>query len=956
MTDSRALSTLLDAVKASGFGGDIETDYAARIVASTDNSIYQLPPLAIFYPATGDDINRVMRCVHAQRKDGFSITARGGGTGTNGQSLSDNLVLDCSRYLTHIDDFDVQQQTVSVEPGVVLDQLNRHLQDSGLFFPIDISSSSRATLGGMVATDASGKGSLIYGKTSHHVDSLDVVLNDGSDFHASAMSLNQLDTLQPVYQKVSEHSAEIDRVFPQMDRGLTGYNLKQAIEVDGQFNPCFLFSGSEGTLAISKRITLRLSKCPTHKMLCVVFYDDFQRALEHVQTLLPTRPAAIEMLDDKVLALAKNDSIWNEVKTTLDGLPDGVEIKATNFIEFSGFSAAEMAEHKKSINSLLNETGDHFNVIHFETENDPVRIAALWNLRKRAVGLLGKLPDNKKGVAFVEDTAVPPQNLAAYVADFRRVLEQHQLEYGMYGHADAGVLHVRPVLDLMQPQQRKLIRKISDIVAQLALQHGGVLWGEHGRGFRGEYTPLFFGEELYPVLCDIKKHFDPFNLLNPGKLTTPEPGGNLTALDQVPLRAALDAEITIDQRTSFDSALACNGNGACYNADLNDAMCPSYKATRNKIFSPKGRAALLREWAHLQSKREKSGLLSSIEPALFDSLQHCLSCKSCTAQCPVNVDIPEMKSRFLEQFYRTQGRPWHAIFTRYFETLLAAGRKLPRISNLVLKASMGTGLFQRMSKLDRLPSFSVQAYEQLEYYSPNLPFSEKAVILLRDNYLDSFDRQTLQAAADVLNFFGYKVYLSPLIDNGKLLHVKGYRNEFKKRALATVQQVTGLAETGLPLISCETVTRLMFDKEYPQILEQKFDITVHSIEAFLLKALHLLKQKPTLTEQRAVTLLPHCMEQTTARDAAENWSGIFTQLDIPFHSQPLGCCGMSGQFGHEVENQELSEKIYQLRWKPTLESAKRVMLASGFSCRCQGENHNQALLHPVVYLKQLLIG
>ena len=226
--------------------------------------------------------------------------------------------------------------------------------------------------------------------------------------------------------------------------------------------------------------------------------------------------------------------------------------------------------------------------------------------------------------------------------------------------------------------------------------------------------------------------------------------------------------------------------------------------------------------------------------------------------------------------------------------------------------------------------------------------------MLRDNYLDSFDRETLQAAADVLVFFGYRVYLSPLIDNGKLLHVKGYRAAFKKRARLVTQQVAELADSGLPLVSCETVTRLMFEQEYRQILGHDIGIQIHSIEAFVRQALRQQEKPPRVSSQQAVSLLPHCMEQTAARDAAQNWAKIFQQLAIPFSSQSLGCCGMSGQFGHEVENRQLSETIYQLLWKPTLEDSAEVMLASGFSCRCQGKNHGRPLLHPVVYLRQIL--
>ena len=961
---SEALHRLIGQLKAQGFSGDIETSYAERVVAATDNSIYQLMPQAILYPRQQNDIAIAARTVFEHRDSGYSLCARGGGTGTNGQALSDSLVLDCSRYLNRISTFDPEQQTVEVEPGVVLDQLNEFLQPHGLFFPIDISSSSRATLGGMVATDASGKGSLIYGKTCDHIQALDLVLADGNELKVEALSRQQLQSsdagslLQPLYQRIAQHRVEIDRVFPAIDRGMSGYNLKQAIDDQDSFNPCYLFAGSEGTLALTRKITLRVQPRPSHRMLTVVFYDDFQAGLDHVQQLLDSKPAAIEMLDDKILNLARNDNIWADVRTVLADLPDDTDIKAANFIEHVGFSDQELTEQQHTLEQVLQQTSAQYRVVLARTETDEATISALWNLRKRAVGLLGKMADSRKGTAFVEDTAVPAANLSAYVADFRKLLDQHGLDYGMYGHADAGVLHVRPALDLLLERDRTMIRDISDQVAALAKRHQGVIWGEHGRGFRGEYTPLFFGEQLYPLLCEIKQRFDPYNLLNPGKLTTPEPGQELTAVDAIALRGELDAQIGIEQRNDYHSSFNCNGNGACNNWQPKEAMCPSFKATRNKFYSPKGRAAMLREWLRLQQHGNESNLLAELEQDLYLSLQHCLSCKSCTSSCPVNVDIPELKSRFLQSWRQRHRDSMDAWFNRNFETLIALGRKLPSISNLLLHNPLGRSLLQGISGLNRLPKFSRGGYNQAQVIDNRTVASirnqDHAVILLRDNYLHSFDQPSLQAAIDVLTKLGYRVYLSEPIHNGKLLHVKGYRQQFKQQANKVIGYMQALAETGLPLISCETVTRLMFDSEYPEILQQKTRLDIVPVESFILQ--HLQRHDLAGPENApALLLLPHCQEQTQARQSLADWQAIFDQLGIDCDIAQPGCCGMSGLFGHEVINNQFSDDIFALYWQPLLQAnTTRELVATGFSCRCQLENRDYPVQHPLQQLSRML--
>ncbi len=936
-----------------GFEGDIETGIAERVVAATDNSIYQLLPRAIVYPKTGTDLTRIARAAAGQD---IALCARGGGTGTNGQSLSDAVIVDCGRHLTRILDFDPTNRTVSVEPGVVLDRLNAFLRPQCLQFPIDISSSSRATLGGMLSTDASGKGSLIHGKTSAHVVELEITLADGRELTLKPLDAAALEQPQDeaaalcreLRDLIRPRRETIDRVFPRMDRHLTGYDLQHALLPDGGFDACRLIAGAEGTLALIRRIRLRLAPLPRLRRLTVVFYAEFQPALEHVQTLLDSHPLAIEMLDDKVLARAREDAVWQEVRALIGDLPDDARPQALSYIEHVGEDEAELEAASERLRRLLEDSGPAHGVLLWRQEDDPEGQRALWNLRKRAVGLLGRMSGGKRGTAFIEDSAVPPQRLAAYVREFRELLDAEGLEYGMYGHADAGVLHLRPGLDLMQAEDRARIRRLSDRVAELARRHGGVFWGEHGRGFRGEYTPLFFGDELYPLLQRIKRRFDPHNRLNPGKLVSPDPAQPLTALDGVPLRGALDAGIAPLLQQQYRDSLYCNGNGACFNPAIDQAMCPSYKASRDKRLSPKGRAMLLREWARLQSAPADEPERQALEAGLFDSLERCLSCKSCTRSCPLQVDIPEMKSRFLEHWHRQQPRPLSSLFQRHFETLLALGRRWPALANRLLRLPQT----ERLTGLTRLPAFSARPWN-IPQWAPGKA-ADDAVILLRDNYLDAHDRETLLAAASLLRKLGLTVFASPPLDSGKLLHVKGWRRAFRRQAARNLDRLDALAASGLPLIACETVTRLMLDDEYPKILPGRSMPRLQSLESFV--ADRLAQQPvPPVTTQRPARLLPHCSEQTGARDSIAAWRRIFEALGLELEIVEAGCCGMSGLFGHETRNQQLSREIFEMGWKPALESGRETaLLASGFSCRCQSREHGHAAEHPALLLDRLL--
>lgn len=946
------LERFVETLRAEGFEGEIETGFAAREVLSTDNSIYRVLPRAAVFPRRTEDIAIAVRALAASG-DGLSLTARGGGTGTNGQSLNDGVVLDTSRHLTRILDFDPESETVTVEPGVVLDQLNSFLAPHGFFFPPMVSTATRATIGGMIATDASGKGSRIYGRTSDYVLGMDVVLADGTEARVEPLDepglremLKRPDRLGDVYRRVHPEleaaRPAAEAVFPRMNRGLTGYNLKEALPDTGGINLCKLMSGSEGTLALTGRVTLKVRRKPPRSGLVVLFYDDFAKALGHVPKLVEADPLAVEILDDKILSLARQDPVWTQLGALFgEGVDDSV--KAVNFVEVVGETEDEVAAAIARIERHV--AGDRTAGLA-RPVLDPAAIRAAWSLREKAVGLLGALEGRRTAIPFVEDTAVPPENLAAYVAEFRALLDGHGVAYGMFGHADVGCLHVRPTIDMTDRTDQQLIRRISDEVARLTKAYGGLLWGEHGRGVRGEYSPLFFGPELYPVLRRVKAVFDPGNRFNPGKLAVPEGTESAVArIDQVPFRGSLDATIPAPARQSFAKAVACNGNGVCHSWNPADPLCPSYKATRDKTQSPNGRSALFRAWARDPSPEATAALKASLDT--------CLSCRACASACPVKVDIPTMKARFLETYYRTHRRPLRDRIVRVLEPAILTARRVPRLANLMLHNPVSAALTRALGFAD-LPAFAdpleralkrdgVEAATDARLARLSPEEREKAVILLPDTFLASFDTGPILAAAKVLRAIGRTPLVAPVQANGKALEVRGFNGAFARTRDRLQARLAGYAKTGIPVVAIEPATLIQARSDGATALLP--------LDRFLRDHASALRAAGAVSGPHRLFL--HCTEKTADTGTGGRWQEVFRAAGIPIEIVDAGCCGMSGLFGHEREHRDLSRRIFELSWAGRLDDG--AAMATGFSCRCQAKRFAGARPpHPVEILARAL--
>ena len=599
----------LDALADSGFRGDIERSYASRLAVATDNSVYQSLPQAVVFPRSTQDLAIMLTLATKTAYQDVKFAPRGGGTGTNGQSLNDNIVVDLSRHLNQLLMMNADERRVRVQTGMVKDRLNQLVAPHNLFFSPDLSTSNRATLGGMINTDASGQGSLVYGKTSDHVLGVTAVLVDGTIIETGPVSGEALDAkleedsregelYRCVYHSVNDHAGEIEKRFPKLNRFLTGYDLKHVYDkATHTLDLTRILCGSEGSLAFIAEAWLDLTPIPTYRTLVNVKYDSFQSALRNAPLMVEAKALSVETVDSKVLGLAREDIIWHSVSDLIQDVP-GKIMDGLNMVEYADQDGEAQREKVEALCAQLDgliERGEA-GIIGYQVCDDLASLNRIYAMRKKAVGLLGNTKGRKKPIAFVEDTAVPPENLADYIVEFRALLDEHQLQYGMFGHVDAGVLHVRPALDMTDPEQEVMLRKISDQVNTLTAKYGGLMWGEHGKGYRSEYSPTFFGEVLFTELRRIKSAFDPFNRLNPGKICTP-----LDSLDQLvsvdaTKRGFYDRQIPVNVRDSYTQAMDCNGNGLCFDFDVKSPMCPSMKLTADRRHSPKGRAGLVREW------------------------------------------------------------------------------------------------------------------------------------------------------------------------------------------------------------------------------------------------------------------------------------------------------------------------------------------------------------------------
>lgn len=983
----------LATLKEAGFEGDIRSDIASRIVMSTDNSIYQCAPQAVLHPKHTQDIQCITRLLAKPAFRQVVITPRGGGTGTNGQSLTHGILVDVSTYMNQILEINAEERWVRVQTGVVKDQLNAALKPYGLFFAPELSTSNRATIGGMINTDASGQGSCVYGKTRNHVLELEIVTLGGYCFKSGAIAETQLQQIknrknsigkyyQVAYDISIKFAQLIEESFPKLNRCLTGYDLahlwEDAANTDTNtklFNLNSVLCGSEGSLGFMTEAKLNVLPLPKYTALVNVQYPDFMGALRDARTLIKHQPLSIETIDSTVLKLAQEDIIWSKVKEFFPqkSIKPALGI---NLIEFSGDNQTDVNNQVQQFSQFL----EHDNSLPrygYTIAYGRQAIQRVYAMRKRAVGLLGNLQGEARPQPFVEDTVVPPENLADFIEEFRQLLDKCNLKYGMFGHVDAGVLHVRPALDMKNTVDSQLIKTITDQVVDLTYKYGGLLWGEHGKGLRSEYAPTFFGK-LYPALQKIKEAFDPYNQLNPGKIATPPaPEYKLLKVDEITFRGNYDKLIPKSEWLNYGSTMYCNGNGACFNYDLDDEMCPSWKATRNRIHSPKGRASLMKAWLYQKSiakTQTNKQQLKEFSHEVYEAMSGCLSCKSCVGQCPIRVDIPDSRSRFLEAYHKEQRRPLrdHVIANLELFTPILATFKIPY--NTLIQYKWVAHFIKRYLNLVYLPKVA-NSHVQHITNTPVVHLEEvldwdtkkqtRAVLIVQDAFTRYFDSSVLNDFIQLIKLLGYEPHLLPYFANGKALQVLGFRERFKKQAIKNATKLSALSNIEhINIIGIDPALTLTYRQEYQKVPGIKPMPKVLLPQEWLEPILksHV---KPTIqinSENYNLHFFGHCTEKTNAPESHALWGSIFETVGLNVEAPDMGCCGMSGLYGHEAANSKISSKIFDLSWRTKIESTQNTtkpieIMAPGYSCRSQCLIQSKVnAKHPVQillrYLKQ----
>ena len=984
--------------------GDIRSDRLHRALYATDASIYQIVPDAVVLPRTVDDI---VATVRGCARHGVPVTPRGAGTGLAGGAVNRGVQLDCSRYLNRILDIDPTARTATVQPGVVLDELNAELAPHGLHFAPDVATSSRATIGGMIANNSCGAHSIRYGRTVDHVLSVDVVLSDGSTVTWGAgagegRGAGLARDCERVLSRIArDHADEIAARYPKVLRSNGGYGLDRLHIDNGSINPEAVICGSEGTLAVVVGAKLKLSPIPRHKGLVVAHFHDLLESLAATPAILEHDPAAVELIDDMIVRAARSNPALSGRGFPIEGEPRAVLI-----IELFDEDAATLSDRLQAVAADLASRGLGY---ARRVMTEPAGQAAVWDVRTRGLGLLMSRPGDRQPYAFVEDTAVAPDRLRDYIERFGAIVAAEGVdEVGYYAHASVGCLHVRPVLNLTQRTGVERMRRIADRVSSLALEFGGTMTGEHGDGLaRSCWLEKMYGPRIVGAFRRIKHTFDPDGILNPGKIVDPLP---MTEH----LRFEFDARRHEPATTTLDfsahgsmAGLAgmCSGVGQC-RQQLVGTMCPSFMATNDEKHTTRARANALR------IALSDQGLLADLDdPALDEVMDLCLSCKACRTECPTGVDMARLKSEWLSQRQRRRGVPLRSrLIARSHELAAAAGRVAP-LANWIGQQPWIRALADEWLGLDRRmapPRLARRSFRDWFGGRPGAgggrrrggPGSHEAappshrrsaasspdrtVVLFADTWTNRFTPDVGIAAVRVLESMGYRVIVPPTVCCGRPAISKGVLDVAARLARQNVDILADYARRGVPIIGTEPSCILTLVDELPQLVRSADAraIARHAvtIEAFLAARLELagasdgadvlsglvrrsdraLASPPgrpiASSRSRPVLYHGHCHQKALVGTAAAMrvLSAVTGGHAVEINS---GCCGMAGSFGHESEHYDIAKAIGQQRLFPAVrDRGEAEIVVSGFSCRCQIEHHTGVRPRHVIELVAEAIG
>jgi FAD/FMN-containing dehydrogenase/Fe-S oxidoreductase len=951
--------------------GELHYDDLLRSIYATDASVYRELPMAVAYPKNDEDIIALIQFANAENA---SLIPRAAGTSLAGQCVGSGIVVDTSRYYTDILELNTEENWVRVQPGVIRDELNAYLKPHGLWFGPNTSTANRATIGGMVGNNSSGTTSIKYGVTRDHVLEINAVLSDGSRVLFSELdneSLQQKTRQNSLEGRIYKHLIQelsdtdtqlrIAGEFPKAEihRRNTGYAVdmllhQQPFSPEGNsFNLCSLLSGSEGTLAFTTEIKLRvLPLPPPHERLIAAHFNSIDESLRATQIVMRFDPDACELMDKTILDCTKSNREQSRNRSFVEGDP-----AALLLVQFNSNRAFDVDEVCEKAIEKMRSSG--LGYAFPKLENGDIRKA--WELRKAGLGLLANLPGDAKGVACIEDTAVTVDDLPDYISAFAAMMARYKQEAVYYAHAGAGELHLRPILDLKKSEDVTLFREITQSTAELVKKYGGSLSGEHGDGrVRAAFIQLMLGEENYALLKRIKNIWDPNNILNPGKI-----------IDAAPMDESLRYEIDREEpdiETIFNyqeeggflrAAEKCNGSGDCRKIS-GGTMCPSYKATRNEKDTTRARANALREFLTRDWRSENP----FAHQELKEVMDLCISCKGCTIDCPSNVDMSTMKAEFLYQYQRTNGVPFRSKMLARNARMNGWMSHIAPLSNALMNAPFIGRMVKQglgVAKERQLP----HVHRPLDKWFRKQNFTglhaNGSVYFFNDEFTRYLDTEIGKTAIRLLHHLGYEVRFVDHAESGRAHLSKGLLPEAQLLARENVDLFKHLISEKTPLVGIEPSTILSFRDEYPKLVQPEervvaMELSKHALllDEFLYSEMMAGKIKAGQFDntERIIKLHGHC-HQKALSDIGQTAHLLALPAGHSVEVIPSGCCGMAGSFGYEKEHYGISMRIGEDVLFPAVRKSpvKAIIAAPGTSCRHQiADGTGRKALHPVEIL------
>ena len=940
--------------------GEVRFDLYSKALYSTDASLYQIQPIGVVIPKDSQD---VVKTVQIASEHNVPILPRGGGTSLAGQSVGKAIVLDMSKYMNALLEVNVAERWARVQPGIVLDELNHKLKPHGLMYAPDVATSSRANVGGTIGNNSAGSHSLIYGKTIDHVMSLDLVLSNADEITVAPISLKELeikkqgDTLEAnIYRELcricEDNEAEIRKRYPRILRRVAGYNLDEFVTNAGSkevtpyrrdgcdenypFSLTKILVGSEGTLATTVEATVNLVPIPELTALCVVHFESLVASMEAMQPILACNPTAVELIDKTILDMARGSLEFSRLTTFIQGEP-----AALLAVEFYGETHAELESLLNRLEKTLKSTGFGYAFVRCFTTEEKSRV---WETRKAGLGLLMGMKGDAKPVGFVEDAAVPIENLPEYVRRFDEIVTAHDTTAAYYAHASVGLLHNRPIVNLKSETDIQKMHDIAGEVRDLLMELDGAMSGEHGDGLvRSEWIESMFGPQIYQALTEVKKAFDPDGIMNPGKIVDAPPMTENLRFGADYNTIKIDTYFDFSNQDGFGRAIEmCNGVGACRKT-LTGTMCPSFIGTREEEHSTRGRANALRSII--------SGALPHTEltsERLQEVLDLCLGCKACKAECPSNVDMAKIKYEVLAHYHKANGLPVHRRLFGEIGALAPLGSMFSPLSNWTVNNRLSKWIAEKLIGVDRrrdMPTFVRPTYEQWLRKRHSRRTSDKKVVLFSDTFMNYSEPSIGKAAVELLEACGFEVLLPKKRCCGRPLISEGMLDRAVENALYNINALRDYADAGIPIIGCEPSCTSAITDDYVELIGTRDAKRVAqgtcSFEEFFIQLMENGELPLEFSgKPRDILLHGHCHQRALV--------GI--QPTVKMLSLPAGhnvtvidssCCGMAGAFGYEKIHYDLSMKIGELRLFDAVREKPPdsfTLSAAGFSCRHQLEH------------------